>query len=95
MEPLLNVDDLALTLHKTVSSIHSDICRNPRSLPPVCRIPGTRRLLWRAEDVERWLASFVTAQAAPLQATLPAVTIRRGRPSKVDQVARERAKRKA
>ncbi|MBB5441808.1 MULTISPECIES: hypothetical protein [unclassified Paraburkholderia] len=56
MRTLLTVDQLAKCLHKSIASIRSDATRNPRSLPPICRLPNTKRLLWRAEDVEQWLA---------------------------------------
>jgi len=86
MQALLTVDQLALYLHKTAGSIRSDASRNPESLPPICRLPHTKRLLWRVEDVERWLAHHVQEDAKP-QST--AVTIRRrGRPTKAQQRAR-------
>ena len=52
-------EQLALCLHKSVASIRSDATCNPCSLPPLCRLPGTKRLLWRAEDVDLWLAEHV------------------------------------
>lgn len=91
MRTLLTVDELAECLHKSVASIRSDATRNPRSLPPICRLPGTKRLLWRVEDVERWLADHVDGVTV---ATTMAVTEqhqrRRGRPTKAEQVARQR-----
>ena len=51
MKPLLTVEQLAQYIHKSVNSIRSDACRNPQSLPPICRLPNTKRLLWRIEDV--------------------------------------------
>jgi predicted DNA-binding transcriptional regulator AlpA len=59
MAPLLTVEVLATRIHKSVSSIRSDATRNPKSLPPICRLPGTKRLLWRESDVEQWLAQHV------------------------------------
>lgn len=94
MNTLLTVEQLSVCLHKSVASIRSDATRNPRSLPPLCRLPGTKRLLWRAEDVERWLATFVTTSCSnpppiPLEAITP---LRRGRPTKAMQVASARQK---
>lgn len=60
MEALLTVELLSTRIHKSVTSIRSDATRNPRSLPPICRLPGTKRLLWREADVERWVAQHVT-----------------------------------
>jgi hypothetical protein len=93
MQALLTVDQLAECLRKSVASIRSDATRNPQSLPPVCRLPGTKRLLWRVEDVENWLGAHVTASATTAEAVAtpawPAMP-RRGRPTKAEQVARQR-----
>lgn len=91
MRTLLTVDQLAGCLHKSVASIRSDATRNPRSLPPICRLPGTKRLLWRAEDVENWLAEHVdgVSTASSIKDNLQVQT-RRGRPTKAEQVARKR-----
>jgi hypothetical protein len=89
MQALLTVDQLSEYLHKSVSSIRSDASRNPQSLPPICRLPGTKRLLWRIEDVERWLAKYVDLK----EAGTPSVALgqtRRGRPTKTEQVSRLR-----
>lgn len=92
MRPLLTVDELASYIHKSVASIRSDVTRNPASLPPICRLPGTKRLLWRIEDVESWLALHVRGEAASI-AVPPATDTtkpKRGRPTKAEQVARQR-----
>lgn len=94
MSILLTVEQLSAYLHKSVASIRSDATRNPRSLPPLCRLPGTKRLLWRTEDVERWLAACVTTSSSN-QAPAPQETTtspRRGRPTKAMQVASARRK---
>lgn len=94
MQTLLTVEQLSQFLHKSVPSIRSDATRNPRSLPPLCRLPGNKRLLWRAEDVERWVSKYVigipdnTANSVVVNA-LPA---KRGRPTKAEQIARQRQK---
>ena len=91
MKALLTVDQLSQYLHKSVASIRSDATRNPQSLPPICRLPGTKRLLWRIEDVERWLAAHVEGMS-----TAAAIAVsdqhrpRRGRPTKAEQVAKQR-----
>lgn len=92
MKALLTVEELSQYLQKSASSIRSDATRNPRALPPICRLPGTKRLLWRAQDVEQWIAEHVagaTETPVPvfeLQARKP----KRGRPTKVEQLARRR-----
>lgn len=88
---LLTVDELSLCLHKSVASIRSDVTRNPQSLPPICRLPGTKRLLWRLEDVERWLGVHVAIQPQAVPVEPPrADQPRRGRPTKAEQIARRR-----
>jgi len=59
MNKLLTVDELALILRKAAASIRSDAHRNPSSLPPICSLPKTKRLLWRESDVERWISEHV------------------------------------
>lgn len=81
---VLAVEQLSRIIHKSPASIRSDASRNPAALPPICRLPGNKRLLWRLEDVQVWLASFVEREPAP---ALSAVDIyaprKRGRPRKV------------
>ena len=93
MQALLTVEQLSKFLHKSVASIRSDSSRNPQSLPPICRLPGTKRLLWRIEDVEQWLAQYVagtdylSTSASQAQQT---ATPKRGRPTKAEQVAKQK-----
>lgn len=94
MKSLLTVEQLSTCLHKSVASIRSDATRNLKSLPPLCRLPGTKRLFWRAEDVEQWLAEHVQGGISPKpiqsnRADLDAQP-RRGRPTKAMQVASAR-----
>lgn len=85
---LLSVEELSGLIHKTPSSIRSDASRNPSALPPICRLPGNKRLLWRSEDVFAWLASYVQHQpnsifyAAEIQPA--SMTKKRGRPRKTE-----------
>lgn len=89
MQALLTVDQLAEHLQKSVASIRSDATRNPQSLPPICRLPNTKRLLWRAEDVERWIGLHVAGGDSPNVAELPSSEKRRrGRPTKAESVAK-------
>lgn len=84
IRPLLSAQELSGILNRPLSSIRSDISRKPWSLPPRCQAPGTKLLLWRAEDVESWLAQHVTTQTEP-----PAPQMsnrRRGRPTKSEQL---------
>lgn len=45
MQTLLTVEQLSQFLHKSVPSIRSDATRNPKSLPPMCRLPLDVRAL--------------------------------------------------
>lgn len=56
---ILTVEQLAILLHKSPASIRSDASRKPQVLPPICRLPGNKRLLWRTEDVVAWVEKFV------------------------------------
>jgi hypothetical protein len=76
---LLVVEQLASLIHKSPSSVRSDASRNPSVLPPICRIPGTKRLLWRVADVEVWLASFVNAPRTPSVPDVDEKITKRGR----------------
>lgn len=80
---LLGVDQLAELLHRSVNTIRNDAARAPGRLPPLCRLPGHNRLLWRREDVIAW----IDAHVQPLRITPPPPR-RRGRPTKVEQRTR-------
>ena len=51
------VSELSELLKKSTSSIYSDSIRNPSVLPPILRIPGSRKLLF--VNVEEWMNKFV------------------------------------
>lgn len=102
MENLLTAELLSARIQKSIASIRSDATRNPRSLPPICRLPGTKRLLWRESDVEEWVAQFVdtsikasrsegigpTGAVQPVKSQESKGKLRPGRPTKAQQVAR-------
>jgi len=85
IRPLLTVDDLAAILRRAKSTILADLRRAPQRVPRTCTPPGTRRPLWRPEDVEAWLQAAaeqlptarkkrrrIVAEAAILLAAAPA-----------------------
>lgn len=84
---LLSVEQLARLIHKSPASVRSDASRNLESLPPVCRLPGNKRLLWRRQDVLAWIAKFVQVAPTPMQvhSLMNDVPRRRGRPRKTEQ----------
>lgn len=65
MTKLLTFSDLALLLHTNANALKTRHCRNPDSIPPVVRIPGDRRFFFCAEEVERWMTSFIQTAAHP------------------------------
>lgn len=92
MNNLLTVEDLASRIHKSVASIRSDVTRNRQSLPPICRPPRTKRLLWREEDVAEWIAKYVavTEDNVSTLVTIKATSSpkpQRGRPTKTRKIA--------
>lgn len=92
MQALLTVEQLSKYIQKSVASIRCDATRKPHSLPPICRLPGTKRLLWRMEDVERWVLDHVDAVGkSGVVDGVSEVRPRRGRPTKADQLKRLRS----
>jgi hypothetical protein len=85
---LLSVEQLARLIHKSPASVRSDASRNARALPPLCRLPGSKRLLWRREDVISWIAQFV--ECSPEQSVRPIEVVdtprKRGRPRKTERL---------
>ncbi|MGX9732326.1 DNA-binding protein [Janthinobacterium aestuarii] len=84
---LLSVEQLSRLMHKSPASIRSDASRNPEALPPICRLPGNKRLLWRIEDIAAFFASCVKPvvvahfEIPSLASNQPK---RRGRPRKTE-----------
>lgn len=86
-DQILTVEQLGALIHKSPSSIRSDASRKPEVLPPICRLPGNKRLLWRREDVLAWVEGFVQrSPVSPLTSVSPTTAgpKKRGRPRKVN-----------
>lgn len=81
----LTVDDLAARWHKSVATIRSDASRAPHTVPPICRLPGSNRLLWRLVDVEAFELNAVTTVPS---LSIPTPARGRGRPTKAEQLRR-------
>jgi hypothetical protein len=80
---LVSVEQLSQLMHKSPASIRSDASRHPSALPPICRLPGNKRLLWRVEDIAAFFASCVVSSVR-FDASVPFnQPKRRGRPRKV------------
>lgn len=94
MDALLTVEDLALILKKSVHTVRDAASKRPHTLPPICRLPGTKRLYWKAAVVDCWINSFGECETpAPAMAGEPLPKKPRvGRPPKAEEIARRRAK---
>ena len=55
----IRIEELSEILHRSPTSIASDVTRRPESLPPRLLIPNSRTVLWRMIDVESWLEERV------------------------------------
>lgn len=84
MATLLTIDDLAAVLRLSVATIWNRRSKAPHTLPPAVDLPGAGGLRWRQQDVEAWLEAHLSAAA--VQAPR-----RRGRPTKAEQIERQRA----
>lgn len=58
----LTIKDLAVILKKSEKTIKNDVSRAPERLPPRLKIPGSDKVLWRANTVREWLAKHETGQ---------------------------------
>lgn len=76
----LNAKQLGVLLNKRTNTVWSDLSRAPERLPPAIRIAGTRQTLWLESTVHRWL-----------QERQVEVKVRRGRPTKRQQIERAAA----
>lgn len=58
MKLLLNTKELAEALNLSPRTVEQYAAAFPANLPPKTKLPGTRKNLWRVEDVEKWLADL-------------------------------------
>lgn len=89
--PVLGVSELSQLLQKTPSSIFADRSRAPHRVPPSCEPPGSRQPLWILEDVLAWLRQFQQPGVRPPEPVAAPAPRRRGRPTKREQIERQRA----
>lgn len=81
---LLTLPLLAKLLQRAEGTIRNDLCRKPDAVPVPFKLPGTRHLLWKLEDVEAWLTRHAEQAKAQAAAAKPSANApkRRGRPRK-------------
>lgn len=80
---------------KSEASIYTRRARNPRSMPPPLAIPDSSRLLWNRAAVVAFFTppEYLAAANVPAAHLLPDQPRRRGRPTKIEQIARREAQR--
>jgi hypothetical protein len=61
---IITPEELAMLLHRSAKSIRVDVTRNPNSLPPVFRPPGTKKIRFRLVDVQKWMEALAALAAA-------------------------------
>lgn len=101
---LLTLSQLCPLLHRKASTVYSDIAAGRFDrLPPILRLPGQRRLLWRKEDVVEWIERHVQPAVTTNNAKKPSPKPPRGiapatpqpkkvgRPTKREQLERRLA----
>ena len=96
MKPLeqsvfLTTEDLAKRWHKSVHTIRSDVHRCPENLPPICRLPGQKRVLFRLVDVQATEAGHVVIVATP---AVRQGSRRRGPPTTIERIRQRRTLQK-
>lgn len=105
---LLTLGQLCLLLHRKPATVYADIAsKRFDRLPPIVRLPGQRKLLWRKQDVLDWIDRHVQPAVAATagmlrsrKATQKADRVaesqqprRSGRPTKREQLERRAAAR--
>lgn len=78
---LLSVSQLAQALGVQPKTIHNRISKAPGSLPPMVEPPGSNAVYFRHESVQAWLDAHTHTYE----------TVKRGRPTKRQQLLRKQA----
>ena len=58
----LTIKDLASILNRSPATIATEVSKAPHKLPPRLYLPGSRRVLWLQEDVEKWINELRTTE---------------------------------
>lgn len=83
VEELFTIQQLAEFIHKKPASIYSDTLRRPDSLPPILRIPGSKKLLF--VNPRKWASVLLQASKKKEESQPPAAR-RRGAPTKAERI---------
>lgn len=81
---LLFIEEVSLQIGKTATTIRTCATNEKyfHLIPRPFKLPSSRRLLWREEDVQAWINQATTVGQ---------VKRRRGAPTKAERVAKEKA----
>ncbi|WP_434108134.1 helix-turn-helix transcriptional regulator [Paraburkholderia caffeinilytica] len=67
---LLTLSQLCPLLHRKPATVYADIAaKRFDRLPPLVRLPGQRKLLWRKQDVFEWIEQHVQPAVAAVADT--------------------------
>ena len=105
MSLTLSIKQLSAEINLAIKTIRSTLVRNPSALPPRLFIDGQRKLIWLRSDVEEFYQrqqrgygsnpSFSTAPAIKQHEQEIQISVcKRGRPTKAQQLANQKAKSK-
>ena len=62
---LLTLSQLCPAIHRKPATVYADIAaKRFDRLPPIVRLPGQRKLLWRKQDVLDWIDRHVQSAVA-------------------------------
>jgi hypothetical protein len=100
MSLTLTIQQLSEQTNLKVKTIRSTLVRNPQALPPRLLIPGQRKLLWLATDVEDFYRAQKRAHGSSpsqpsikvVEQSIQAIDIhakKRGRPTKVELLLKQ------
>lgn len=78
---LLNSEDVARVLRLSLTTVrfYTGNTKHAEKLPPWFKLPGSNRLVWREEDVLKFIENSVRPDRLP-------VARRVGRPTKLEQI---------
>ena len=81
---ILFIEEVSLSIGKTATTIRTCATNEKyfHLIPRPFKLPSSRRLLWREEDVQAWINQATTVGQ---------VKRRRGAPTKAERVAKEKA----
>lgn len=56
--PLIGIKELAEIIQRSPHTIAAEVTKAPHKLPPRLRLPGSRKVLWKRDDVMVWIDQY-------------------------------------